>query len=73
MLVSVSQTCCCSPGLLLLTRPRTVTATATYNEDPTHAASTATLAVNVVANPDFGQKAWGWLIAFAHRLHLFGL
>jgi len=49
------------------------TLTATYTGDPTHPGSTATTPITVTATPNFLQLALGYLIAYAHNLHLIGL
>ncbi len=47
--------------------------TATYSGDPTHHVSAGTTPLTVTATPTLFQLALGYLIAFAHNLHLFGL
>ena len=47
--------------------------TTAYSGDATHANASATTPVDVTATPDFFQLGYGFLIAFAHNLGLFGL
>lgn len=47
--------------------------TAAYTGDPSHAASTITDAVAVTATPSIFETLLGYLIGFAHNLHLLGL
>jgi len=51
----------------------THTITAAYSGDSGHTASASTTPLSVTAHPDIFQLTLGYLIAFAHNLHLFGL
>jgi len=55
------------------TTPGVHTISAEYGGDTDHAMSSASIPVDVSASPNLFQVVLGYLITFAHNLHLFGL